>query len=33
MKESNLIEVAEFAIAKSIADEAAFCWWVPHTFQ
>jgi hypothetical protein len=33
MKESNPIEVAEFAIAKGIADESAFCWWVPYTLR
>ena len=31
MKGSNPIEVAEFAVAKNIDDEAAFCWWVPYT--
>jgi hypothetical protein len=33
MNESNPIEVAEFAIAKGIADEAAFCWWVPYMMR
>ena len=33
MKESNPIEVAEFAVAKDIDDEAAFCWWVPYTLR
>ena len=33
MKESNPIEVAEFAIARGINDEPAFCWWVPYTLH
>ena len=33
MKESNPIEVAEFAVAKGINDEPAFCWWVPYTLR
>jgi hypothetical protein len=33
MKESNPIEVAEFAVAKGIDDEPAFCWWVPYTLR
>jgi len=33
MKESIPIEVAKFAIAKGIANESAFCWWVPYTLR
>ncbi len=33
LKESNPIETAEFAKARSIADEPAFAWWVPCTLQ
>lgn len=33
MKESNPIEVAEFAVAQGIADEPAFCWWVSYTLR
>lgn len=33
MKESNPVEVAEFAVSKGISDEAAFCWWVPYTLR
>ena len=33
MKASNQIEVAEFAVARGIDDEAAFCWWVPYTLR
>jgi hypothetical protein len=28
-KESNPVKVAEYAVAKGIADEPAFAWWVP----
>jgi len=30
LKESYPIEVAEFAVAHDIHDEAAFAWWVPY---
>ena len=30
MKESHPVETAEFARARSIADEPAFAWWVPY---
>jgi hypothetical protein len=33
MKESHLVETAEFAKARGIADEAAFAWWVPYTLR
>jgi hypothetical protein len=33
MKESHPIETAEFAKARSIADESAFAWWVPYTLR
>ena len=33
MKESHPIETAEFARARSIADELAFAWWVPYTLR
>jgi hypothetical protein len=33
MKESHPVEVAEFARARSIADEPAFVWWVPYTLR
>jgi hypothetical protein len=29
LKESNPIEVAEFAVAQNIQHEPAFMWWVP----
>ena len=33
LKESHPIEVAEFAKARGIDDEAAFCWWVPYVLK
>ncbi len=33
LKESHPIEVAEYAKAHGIADEAAFAWWVPFTLR
>ena len=33
MKESNPVEVAEFAKARGIDDEPAFAWWVPYTLR
>jgi hypothetical protein len=33
MKESHPCETAEFAKARSIADEPAFAWWVPYTLR
>ncbi len=33
LKESNPIEVAEFAIAHKIEHEPAFAWWVPHVIK
>ena len=33
MKESHPVETAEYAKAKGIDDEAAFCWWVPYTLK
>ena len=32
-KESNPIEVAEFAVAQGLHDELAFLWWVPYTLK
>jgi hypothetical protein len=31
LKESNPIEVAEYAIWRGIDNEPAFAWWVPYT--
>ena len=33
LKESNPIEVAEYAVASGIQDEPAFSWWVPFTLR
>ena len=33
MKESNPVDVAEFAKAKGIDDEPAFAWWVPFVLR
>ena len=33
MKESNPIEVKEFATAHGIYKEPAFAWWVPDTLR
>ena len=33
MKQSNPIEVAEFAVAQNIQDEPAFSWWVPYILR
>ena len=33
MKDSHPVDVAEFAKARGIADEAAFAWWVPYTLR
>jgi hypothetical protein len=32
-KESHPVETADFAKARSIADEQAFAWWVPYTLR
>ena len=33
LKESNPVEVAEYAVAQSIDHEPAFAWWVPYTLK
>ena len=33
MKESNPVEVAEFAKAKGIDNEPSFAWWIPYTLR
>lgn len=33
VKESNPVELAEYAIANKIAAEPAFTWWVPYTLK
>lgn len=33
LKETNPIEIAEYAVAMGLADEPAFAWWVPYTLK
>ena len=33
LKESNPIEVAEYAVNRGIDHEAAFAWWTPHVLK
>jgi hypothetical protein len=33
IKESNPIQLAEYAVANKIAQEPAFAWWVPYTLK
>ena len=33
LKESNTVDVAEFAKAKGLMDEPAFDWWVPFVLK
>jgi hypothetical protein len=33
LKESNPIQVAEYAIANKLLEEAAFAWWVPQVIK
>jgi hypothetical protein len=33
MKESNPVEVAQYAKAASLMTEPAFAWWVPYTLR
>jgi hypothetical protein len=33
LKESNPIEVAEYAATKNLHDEPEFAWWVPHVLN
>ena len=33
LKESNPVEVAEYAVSKDLADAPAFVWWVPHVLK
>ncbi len=32
-KDSNPVEVAEYAVANKISDEPAYAWWVRHTLR
>jgi hypothetical protein len=33
LKESNPVEVVEYAAAKSLRDTPAFVWWSPHVLK
>jgi hypothetical protein len=33
LKESNPIEIVDYAVANRIDQEAAFAWWVPYTLR
>ena len=33
LKESNPVEVAEYAVANRLVEEPAFKWWVPHVLE
>jgi hypothetical protein len=33
LKESNPVEVAEYAVAKNLLDVHAFVWWSPHVLK
>jgi hypothetical protein len=33
LKESNPVEVAEYAATKSLLNRPAFIWWAPHVLQ
>ena len=33
LKESNPVELAEYAVLNNIAEEPAFAWWVPSTLK
>ena len=33
LKESNPVDVAEYAAANKLIEEPAFAWWVPHTLR
>jgi hypothetical protein len=33
MKDSYVVQTAEYAVANKIASEPCFAWWVPHTLR
>jgi hypothetical protein len=33
LKESNPVEVAEYAATKSLLDNPGFVWWAPHVLK
>ena len=33
LKESNPVDIAEYAVARGLENEPAFAWWVPYTLR
>jgi hypothetical protein len=33
LKESNSVEVSEYAVANNLLDAPAFVWWAPHVLK
>ena len=33
LKESNPVDIAEYAVARGIDGEPAFAWWIPYTLR
>ena len=33
LKESNPVDIAEYAVARGIDNEPAFAWWIPYTLR
>ena len=33
MKQSNPVQIAEYAVSRGIEDEPAFVWWVTYTLR
>ena len=33
LKESNLVDIAEYVVGNRISEESAFAWWVPYTLK
>ncbi len=33
LKETNMVEVTQYAVANNLQDENAFKWWVPHAIH
>ena len=33
LKETNLVDIAEYATAREIQYETAFAWWLPYTLR
>ena len=33
LKNSNPVDLAEYAVANALEEEPAFKWWIPHTLK